>query len=202
MSNKLQADDGSTGHEGRVPDKARRRLLQGGLGATPLLLTVVSRPALGGGSHHYGDKCYSPSGFVSMPTSEHGQPQYCKGRTPGYWKQSQHFDEWPHPYYPVKTYKKPATLFKTAFYPYPAGPYQTKTMLQVCGLEGGPPNNVGRHIVAALLNAAKGWTPVLTVDAVKGIWGQYIQYGYYEPTAGVKWYHEQIVDYLTSTMTL
>jgi hypothetical protein len=135
-----------------------------------------------------------------MPTSEHGKPQFCIGRTPGYWKQSQHFDQWPLPYRPVAKNGQPATKFKDVFTP--SGPYTTKTLLEVCGMGGGPPNPVGRHIVAALLNAARGWTPVLTVDAVKGIWSSYIQLGYYEPTAGVKWYHDQIVDYLTSTMTL
>lgn len=185
-----------------VPNPRRRRLLHGSLGAAPLLMTLASRPALGNNN-----QCFSPSGFVSMPTSQHGQPQYCSGRTPGYWRQPQWYSQWPHPYYPVKTGNNNATLFKAAVFPQPFGPYPTQTMLEVVNMGGGPPHSVGRHVVAAILNAAKGWTPVLTVDAVKAIWGQYINtgggtVGYYEPTAGVKWYHDQIVDYLTSTMPL
>lgn len=188
---------------GLSPDRSRRRLLQGGLGAAPVLMTLVSRPALG-----QGGQCFSPSGFVSMPTSMHGQPQFCLGRTPGFWKQPQKFNEWPKPYIPVTTTGpggKAATKFKDVFLltPYPPA----TTLLQVLEMGGGPPNDLARHIVAALLNAKKGWTPVLTIEAVKGIWTQYMNTGgggtgFFEPTAGVKWYHDQIVAYLTSTMTL
>ena len=183
-----------------APDPGRRRLVRGGLGAAPVLMTLVSRPALG-----HGYKCFSPSGFVSMPTSEHGQPKFCSGRTPGYWKQPQHFDEWPKPYYPVNTKYKTATKFKDVFSP-TLYPWST-TLLQVLELQAGPPNDVARHIVAALLNVKKGWTPVLTIESVKGIWTQYASTGggitgYFEPTAGVKWYHDEITAYLKSTMPL
>lgn len=184
----------------KEPNRGRRRLVQGSLGAAPLLMTLASRPALG----YNKQQCFSPSGFVSMPTSVHGTPQFCIGRSPGFWRQPQKYNEWPHPYYPVQTGSNPPTLFKTAVFPQPAGPYPTQTMLEVVRLPGGVPNPLGRHLVSAILNAARGWTPVLTVDAIKNIWGQYINTGggssgYFEPTAGVKWYHDQIVDYLVST---
>ena len=155
----------------------RRRLLRGGLGAAPLLLTLVSRPALGGqwrttvtkGGGVCKGGCFTPSGFVSMPTSQHGKPTYCSGRTPGYWKQQQHFSSWVPPYYPT-TVSWPgghqATKFTDVFYgassPYPSA----TTFLQVLGMQGGPPNDVARHIVAAVLYCAAGWTPVLTVPAL------------------------------------
>ncbi len=60
---------------------------------------------------------------------------------------------------------------------------------------------MARHVVAALLNAAAGLSPVLTVATVKGIWSEYITKGYFEPTAGVQWGDAQIVSYLVSTMT-
>lgn len=177
-------------------DRGRRRLLQGGVGASPLLLTLVSRPVLGNGI-----QCFSPSGFVSMPTSQHGEPQFCLGRTPGFWRQPQKFNEWPKPYYPVAVKNHPATKFKTVFTP--AGPYETMTLLDVVSIGAGPPNDVGRHIVATLLNVKKGWAPALTLEGVKNIWTEYMTTGgglagYYEPTAGVKWFHDQIVDYLLS----
>ncbi len=75
-------------------------------------------------------------------------------------------------------------------------------MLQVLEMGGGPPNDVARHIVAALLNVASGWTPVLTISRVQDIWNEYATKGYYEPTAGVKWYHDDIVNYLLSTMPI
>ena len=187
------------------PDRNRRRLLQGGLGAAPLL-TLVSRPVLGRGGG--AGNCHAPSAFVSMPTSEPGKTEFCSGRTPGYWKQTQHFRSWVPPYYPTTMTGlggHEATRFNSVFTPSPYPP--ATTLLEVLDMGGGPPNDVGRHIVAALLNAARGWTPVLTVPAVQGIWREYMSRGgagagYFEPTAGVKWYHGEIVDYLTSTMPL
>ena len=96
-----------------------------------------------------------------------------------------------------------ASKFKDVFTPTPYPP--ETTLLQVLGAGGGPPNDVARHIVAALLNVMAGWTPVLKVAVVKGIWSEYMNTGggtagYFEPTAGVKWYHDDIVNYLLSTM--
>jgi hypothetical protein len=76
------------------------------------------------------------------------------------------------------------------------------TLLDVLEAGGGPPGDVGRHIVAALLNAASGLTPVLSVADVLIMWEEYATMGYFEPTAGVRWYHGEIVDYLLSTMPL
>ena len=169
----------------------RRRLLKGGLGASPLLMTLVSRPVLG-----HGSRCVSPSGFTSMPSSRQPQVHRCDGGTPGYWKN--HLSSWPAPYLPKPKNGKPATTFNSVFSysPYSA----SKTLLQVLEMESGPPHSVARHIVAALLNAQKGWTTVMTVAGIKNIWNSYRTLGYFEPTAGVRWYHDQIQNYLESTM--
>lgn len=66
-----------------------------------------------------------------------------EGCTPGYWKQSQHFDSWTAPY-------TPSTLFSSVF----ENAFPGKTLLQVLQLGGGGLNALGRHTVAALLNAA------------------------------------------------
>jgi hypothetical protein len=58
---------------------------------------------------------------------------------------------------------------------------------------------VARHVVAALLNAQAGLTPAVTVRVVKGIWGEYVAKGYFEPTAGVQWGPQDILTYLVST---
>jgi len=63
------------------------------------------------------------------------------GCTPGYWKQKQHFDSW------VKY--KPGNRFAAIF----GVPYHL-TLLQALGKGGGGKNALGRHAVAALLNAA------------------------------------------------
>jgi hypothetical protein len=66
-----------------------------------------------------------------------------EGCTPGYWKQSQHFDSWTAPY-------TPNTLFGSVF----ENAFPGMTLLQVLNLGGGGLNALGRHTVAALLNAA------------------------------------------------
>jgi hypothetical protein len=70
-----------------------------------------------------------------------------EGCTPGYWKQDQHFDSWPAPY-------TPSTLFSVAF---PGSTvFGGRTLLSVLSDGGGGLTALGRHAVAALLNAASG----------------------------------------------
>jgi hypothetical protein len=159
-------------------------------------MTLISRPALG-----WNFQCSSPSGFVSMPASQHGQPQFCSGRTPGYWKHPEDRNhQWPAGYYPVTCDGHQATRFNSFFSGIPSPYPNSATFLDVLGTGGGPPHNVARHIVASVLNVAKGWVPVLTIDAIRAIWSSYMNTGYYEPTAGVQWDHNAIVAYLKSTM--
>ena len=177
-----------------VPVAGRRRLLQGGLAAAPVLMTLVSRPVLA--------QCTTPSGYVSANASTAGRGVACTGRTPGYWKQSQHFDAWTPPYYPTTVSGHGghhATLFDHVFAPH----YPNKTLLDVLNPQivgSGPPNDVARHIVAALLNIAAGWTPVLTVTAVKDMWKEYITTGSFSPSSGAHWNHDELIDYLLTTM--
>ena len=205
MTERTESPKADLPEPGPVTPQGRRRLLQGGLGAAPLLMTLVSRPALGR------NQCFSPSGFVSMPTSQHGQPQFCMGRTPGFWKNSwddkQAWKQWPPPYVAKGDN---ATKFTDYFAALPPMYVGSLTFLKALRAEdqgySGPPHDLARHIVASLLNVAKGWVPVLTFDMVIGIWEQYVntgggRIGWYEPTAGVRWYHDDIVDYLLSTMT-
>jgi hypothetical protein len=70
-------------------------------------------------------------------------PSGGEGCTPGYWKQSHHFDSWPSQYSPYQAF---SSVFANAF--------PGKTLLQVLGLGGGGLNALGRHTVAALLNSA------------------------------------------------
>lgn len=76
---------------------------------------------------------------------EEPPPTGTQGCTPGYWKQTQHFDSWTAPY-------TPNTLFDDVF----DNAFPGKTLLQVLGLGGGDLNALGRHTVAALLNASAG----------------------------------------------
>lgn len=181
---------------------SRRRLLRGGLAATPILMTVVSRPVMATGT------CAPASSYASINASRHGEkpPVSCNGRSPGYWKVSVHFKEWPSPYVPSTEKDKkvgyyppagvPATLFSTVF----GSGFSGLTLLQVLDQGGGGINNLGRHIVAALLSAARGDTAgVIDVAGVIRIWTEYSAKGYYEPTAGIKWDIEMIVEWIMTT---
>ncbi len=66
-----------------------------------------------------------------------------QGCTPGYWKQPHHFRSWPAPY-------QPSDLFSAYF----ENAFPGKTLLQVLSQGGGGLVALGRHTVAALLNAA------------------------------------------------
>lgn len=168
-------------------DRDRRRLLGGGIGAAPFVMTLLSRPVFGA------QRCAAPSSFASL----HGQPEVCAGRAPAYWKDARRLDQWPSPY-------RARTRFEALF---ALSPYSSATtLLEVLEKNAGPTDDVARHMVATLLNIAKGWVPVLSIVSVQGIWRRYMHTGagaagYFEPTKGAKWFHDDIVMYLRSTMT-
>ncbi|MFZ2523648.1 MAG: SipW-dependent-type signal peptide-containing protein, partial [Minisyncoccia bacterium] len=79
------------------------------------------------------------SSFVCGNENNSGK-EYCSH---GYWKQSQHFDNWSG-YLPTQQF---SSVFENAF--------PGKTLLQVLQLGGGGLNRLGRETVGALLNAGK-----------------------------------------------
>lgn len=192
-------------------DGTRRRFTTSGLVVSGVLLTLASRPSLGD------VVCKSPSGFLSGNASTHGTPQTCLGRTPGYW--GNHPENWPSPYLPGNCnsgkgnsctdssnwsggtrFADMALGFHCSGY---GSIYLKYSMMQVIWLGGGgDPYQLGAHIVAALLNAKMGWSLMLSEAQVKNIFNEYNSKGYFEPTAGVKWYPAEIVTYLKSTMPL
>jgi hypothetical protein len=173
---------------GRDPKATRRRFLQGGLAAAPVLMTLVSRPVLA-------QQCTTPSGYVSLNASTAGRGVACLGRTPGYWKNT---TAWPPPYKPTTTFDS-VFAHNATYYP-AATTLQDVLEPQIVG--AGPPHDVARHIVAALLNVQSGWAPVLTAAVVKGMWGEYLSKGSFSPSSGTQWDHDQLMDYLVITMPL
>jgi hypothetical protein len=88
-----------------------------------------------------------------------------EGCTPGYWKQSQHFGNWPAGYVPTGAGATDfdAALGVDAFTP-------NMTLLQALGLSGGGIKALARHAAAALLNAASDAVDYgMTVDEVKAL---------------------------------
>ncbi len=184
-----------------VSTEARRRLLKGGLAGAPVLMTLASRPV-----HATGAVCATPSGYYSATTFNSRNPQNvtCTGRTPGYWKThilpNDHPYAWPSPYIPTGT---SASLFGVVFTGNPFGP--NATLLDVLNLGGGGYIAVGRHIVAALLNAKTGIATVLTVPQVLAIWAKFAYpglYTSYQVSPGVLWTADQLDAYLVTTQTV
>lgn len=174
----------------------RRQLLKAGIGSGVVVATLKGRSALACST---GGTCKTPSAYGSINTSTPNKKYSCTGRTPGYWKQEQWFGQWPTPYYPTSGGGHSATLFQNVFSP--ASVFSGKTLLQVLETGGGGVYELGRYVVAALLNAASGKTPVVNVIQIKAMWTATCGGGYYEPTAGIKWYMQDVVQYLNSTMT-
>ena len=79
------------------------------------------------------------------PSHYFGGVGVAQGCTPGYWKQPHHFDSWPNPFMPESLF---SDVFEDAF--------PGKTLREVLRGGGGGLNALGRHTVAALLNAAAG----------------------------------------------
>jgi len=117
-----------------------------GDGCSAICLIEVIEPYCGDGIIDDGEQCddgnnVDGDGCSAECTFESGDD----GCTPGYWKQSQHFDSWTAPY-------TPETLFGDVF----DDAFPGKTLLDVAKKGGGGLNALGRHSVAALLNAASG----------------------------------------------
>jgi len=177
---------------GGEPKASRRRLLQGALASAPVLMTLVSRPVLA-------ETCKTPSGYVSLNASTAGHGAICSGVSPDTWKNALN-REFPPGFPPSKTFN---SFFNSPPYPGFAGP-PPLSLLDVLNLPPTPPiNDVARLIVAALLNAAAGTTPVLTTQVVKHMWEEYFTTGFgtFSPSSGAHWNHDELIDYLLTTMS-
>lgn len=208
-------------------NSSRRKLTGAALGASAIF-TLASRPVLAG-------VCQSPSAAVSGNLSQHGTPTTCSGLSPGYWKEHPESWPSPYTPGTATApsgsngngYKNQAENWSggTKFHPTFSGnrfkadlDNNSKTaktslsMMQVMQMSDGSnpwgltdPDNLGAHIVAALLNAKKGYTTgVLSETQVISMWAEWGNTGgpnggYFQPTAGVRWSSAQIVIYIKTT---
>jgi hypothetical protein len=62
-------------------------------------------------------------------------------------------------------------------------------------------SEIGKCVVAALLNCRSGRNKFLKEETIKAIFNEYQSKGYFTPTAGWKWYAADIVKYLKSTQS-
>ena len=181
---------------------ARRRLLQGGLGAAPVLLASAPRSVMAGGN------CVPASSFASINASRPDLLHNCSGQKPDYWKQTWVQSQWPSPCAATGSL---ATKFGAACGSSDSF-YADKTMLQVLQSSDADTTRGGlaRYLCAAVLNANSGKTDstVLGLSTIRNVWAEYVARGYYEPTAGIKWYLNSsvpsgsggIMQWLKSTM--
>jgi hypothetical protein len=168
---------------------ARRRFGKAGIGASGVLLTLVSQPGMASGV------CKAPSGSLSGGLISHKGPAVaCTGKSPGYWK---NHSSWP-------SSCSTSAKFNSVFYcaglnqnSYGAAKTTLKLILSHQSFDS---SNLGMHMCATYLNIQSGRIGFLTVAELQKIWYDWQRYGYYAPTAGVKWNAAQIVMYLTTTM--
>ena len=184
---------------------ARRRLLRAGLASAPVVMTIASRPVLGATA------CQSQSAGASANSAAARTVQMCSGLTPDQWKMQA--ASWPSPYCGTNasqfggasafSFAQPsATLYHCPTTGFAGNTFGKNTMLEVLdmGENSASLRGLGRWMVAALLNACSGRTPVLTESAVRAMWNDMLNQGYYEPTAGVRWGVPEIIAYLNTTM--
>jgi hypothetical protein len=161
---------------------SRRRLLQAGLGASPAILTLVSAPVRAGYAHA---KTASAFGSVTTAVSHTHAMLPTSGRKPSWWA-SCSMSEWPSS---CKTSGGAPKRFRDVFTDF--GHYGSKTLKECLQLGASTGmDGVAKHCVAAYLNAATNRVPAVlcSTQAAKDIWIAYTTRGYFEPTAGVKWF--------------
>ncbi len=158
----------------------RRRLLRGGLATAPVLLSLTSRPVTATTT------CTPASSHASINLSRPDTMYSCGGKKPTWWKDQ---TSWPSGYRRTTSGAGAATTFNNVFGS--SGYSSSTTLLQVLQSSStAARDRLARSCVAAVLNAAAGHTngTVLSVATVKTMWSSVVSRGYYEPTAGIKWY--------------
>lgn len=184
------SDGASQPHAISPQGAARRRFAKVGLGASGVIMTLVSQPGMAA------NVCTPPSGFLSGAWASQNPNSVCFGRSPGYWKE--HPELWAATLGEVKF----SRTFTLSSHTAALSPY---TLFEVVDSTKVPndadKHNVAMHIVAAFLNARYDKVSVLPEARVREIWNEYSSTGFYTPNAGAaKWDGEAIVKYLKSTM--
>jgi len=204
----------------RTAGMSRRRFTQASLGMAPVVLTLAHRPAMAA------SVCETPSGFESANLSARPREDLCHGGTPGYWRGAagQGGHTWPDGYRPydpnyMDSAPSPSEFQELETWAYlhtrgtrvievfdcqgVAPHIDDLTLMQALLLTGGGDRDqAAAHLVAALLNAASGWTDALNVATVKMIWNDHFCGGGFQPYgASTPWSGAQLVQYLQTTMT-
>jgi len=166
----------------------RRKFVKGAAAAAPIILTVTSRPAMGG------NFC-TPSGFLSGNLSNPDDQMPCNGRSPGYWKT--HF---PSQYEGVRF----AQVFGGVWMDGSGQPWSAGvTLKQVLRFKGHEDRyEFGFHAVAAYFNAEyrERLHFPMTTDTVIDMVQQILMFGLYtEPTTQMSMDAVEVKNFFEST---
>lgn len=204
MSNKKYGEDGRTDiKEAGCTLRGRRRFLGAGSAVTPVILTMLSQPALG-------TTCFTPSRALSRNTSVSQEPFIgdCMGaQSPGNYKAqldpiSKNGGSYSWPIPPTTAFHPTfamGTTSATKFVKLVNNNEVSMSMAEVLN-SSADSQQVAFHLIAAYLNCLNNWVDpkAMTAAGVTKIWGEYVTKGFYEPMGGVRWYATEIKSYLIS----
>lgn len=178
-----------------VSAASRRRLIKGGLSATPVVLTLISRPVLG-----FENACLSPSRMTSGNHSGFTGPISCGGSNRSHYASL------------LKATGQPPRWANDSFEDIFGIAYETQSngvpdqigrvFLDSYAGNDKNPNSIGgfaSYIIAAYLNAlgnVGSVSSVLTSAQVVAIWNDVIGTGQYCPQINMCWNATGVVDYL------
>jgi hypothetical protein len=187
------------------PSTSRRRLLQAGLGASPVLLTIVSEPVRASQV-----ACRSASAFASISTAGaagvSAKPaQICDGKGPEDWSGTS-VSRWPAGTFTGSGDAATAELFSHFFSPgVQLGNNPTPTLKQLLDAKASTARNVvlARYFIAAYLNFRTNRTPatVVTDLQLQAMWPLVFNHIYKPTGSGLTWTDQDVINWFKQTLT-
>lgn len=165
-----------------VKSAGRRRLLQAGIGAAPVVLTFVSRPVPAAPV-----ACTSASATVSANASRVNLQQ-CVGNGPTAWKGTTPKTQWNATALSGGTPVLFSGVFGSPAYSVPG--HASPNLMEVLQGTGGTAKDLlARNLTAAYLNFLSNSTPVtvLSLTQMQAMWSQGNSGVYYPITGGPAW---------------
>lgn len=168
---------------------ARRNFTKAGIGASGVLLTLVSQPGMASSI------CRSPSGSLSGGLESRVPVTNCLGKIPGYYASNSGAN------FPagVLIDVKFGDVFACTGTNSATFGDKSTTLLSILTEQSFDSAHLGMFMSATYLNIMAGRIGFLTVNQLQAIWSDWQSKGYYEPTAGTNWYASDIVTYLSGT---
>jgi len=185
------------------PAEPRRRFLKGALAAGPVLITLQSKPVLGG-------VCQSPSGRISGSMSQRtNQIETCTGYPCSYWRTAGSEKGGGAGWIEIRpdtTFNsvfRPGAMFNSRQFKLVGHLPRPATMYDVlCATPDRDPFGLCGHFVAAMLNIKSGRVPPTVMDSPRlfQVWNEWARTGYYRPSAIAEpWNAMALVQYVKSS---